>query len=85
VTPKTSPYRRLQQVARQLAADVRSPVRRAMWTYPQEKLLQHARWTLDDLCERVAAADTLGWDVRLKATPEGLVVEYVKRISVPLL
>lgn len=50
----------------------------SMWHYPKAKLKE--TWSLSDLWERVAAAEQLGFDVELKATPEGLRVEYVKKL-----
>jgi hypothetical protein len=49
-----------------------------MWFYPKGKLSEGG-WKLDDLAERVQAADQLGYDVKLRMADDGLRVEYVKR------
>lgn len=49
-----------------------------MFTYPKEKL--KLTWTLDDLYERTITAQTLGWDVIIKADNEGLHVNYIQRL-----
>lgn len=54
-----------------------------MWTYPKDKL--DSSWKLQDLYDKTQTADLLGWDVRIKATDQGLFVEYVKRIPPELL
>jgi L-alanine-DL-glutamate epimerase-like enolase superfamily enzyme len=49
-----------------------------MWFYPKSKLGES--WALNDLAERVQAADQLGYDVRLVVDGNGnLSVEYVER------
>jgi hypothetical protein len=72
-----TPYQRLLEAARKYARDVDFPKRARMWTYPKDKL--NDRWTLGDLKERAAAAEQLGFDVRLKCTDEGLEVWYVQK------
>lgn len=76
-----TPYERLIRKAMQFESAVVFPRRKEMWTYQADRLAEG--WRLDDLASRVAAADTLGWDVRLKVKDGALVVEYVKRPEVP--
>lgn len=78
---RETPYNRLLRIARQFALNAAHPQRRTMWSYPKEKLA--GSWRLDDLAERVQAADQLGHDVRLKVVEGALQVEYVKRPEVP--
>lgn len=77
-----TPYARLLERARQLAFDAKNPRRRLMWTYPKGRLSEG--WQLSDLQERVGAADQLGYDVVLRKADDGLRVEYVKRLDVPM-
>lgn len=78
---KENPYTRLLRISRQFAADVSYARRRTMWQYPKEKLA--GSWRLDDLAERVQAADQLGYDVQLKVDEGALRVDYVKRCEIP--
>lgn len=55
--------------------------RLVMWTYPKEKL--GGDWNLKDLWDRTAAAEQLDYEVVLKATDNGLVVEYRKIVEIP--
>ncbi len=74
---RETPYNRLKRVTQDYISRVELPRRITMWMYPKEKLREH--WRLDDLAERVQAADQLGFDVRLRVSDKGLVAEYVKR------
>lgn len=76
-----TPYERLLKKGRDWAFAVRFPKRKTMWVYPAEKL--SANYRLDGLCERVIAADQLGYDVRLHKTDAGLEVQYVQRAIEP--
>lgn len=80
VKPKT-PYQRLLEDVMKFASGVKYAHRKTMWTYPKARLGEH--WDLSDLNARVAAADQLGYDVRLVSKDEGMVVQYVKRPDVP--
>jgi hypothetical protein len=72
-----TPYDRLIRAVRRYVSSVLYPKKKTMWVYPKDKLSQG--WSLSDLYERVAAADQLGYDVRLRIGETGLVVEYVER------
>lgn len=74
---RETPYNRLKRVVQEYMTRVQLPMRKTMWMYPKEKLRE--TWRLDDLAERVQAADQLGFDVRLRMSDQGLVAEYVKR------
>jgi hypothetical protein len=74
---RVSPYTTLKKEAEDWARKVAHPHRKVMWTYPKEKLKEG--WNVSDLAERVAAADQLGYDVKLENRTEGLTVIYVKR------
>lgn len=78
---RTNPYTDLKDRCAKWAITVVSPHTRGMWRYPREKLATGFR--LDDLYERIRAADQLGYDVRLRAEDDGLHVEYVKRPGMP--
>lgn len=79
---RKNPYTELLQRVRRFAMDVAHRRVRTMWNYPKEKL--SANWRLDDLAERVQAADQLGWDVLLKVKDGALHVEYHQRVTVPM-
>jgi len=81
MTKRPNPYTTLANDAREWARSVLMARARTMWRYPKERL--NEGWPLSDLRERTAAADQLGYDVRLRATDDGLVVEYVKRPPPP--
>ncbi len=49
-----------------------------MFLYQKDRLTEG--WELRSLWERAAAGEQLGYEVQLKATPEGLVVEYIKKL-----
>lgn len=50
-----------------------------MWTYPKNGL--HKGWDLQNLWDRMAAAQSLGFTVTLEATDEGIEVYYHQKIS----
>ena len=72
-----NPYTALLDRAQKFRSQVINPVTKFMWNYPKSDL--KIGWPLDDLYQRVAAADTLGYDVKLVAAERGLEVSYVKR------
>lgn len=72
-----NPYEQLRDTARKWAESVLYPHIVKMWFYPKNRLSES--WKLDDLYERVAAANQLGYDVELIAGDDGLHVRYVKR------
>ena len=74
---RETPYNRLKSAVLQYMSGVEYPHRKVMWLYPKARLRES--WHLDDLAARVAAADQLGYDVRLRMADDGLRVEYVKR------
>lgn len=74
---RETPYSRLKNAVLEYISGVDYPHRKVMWLYPKAKLAE--RWRLDDLAERVQAADQLGYDVKLRMADDGLRVEYVKR------
>jgi len=73
---RENPYNRLKRIARQWVFDVENPTTKLMWRYPKEKL--NSNWNINDLNERVAAAQQLGFKVYLKHTDKGLEVYYEK-------
>lgn len=78
---QVNPYSRLLDEVKQFAFRVKHPQRKTMWRYPKDKLSE--RWSLADLYERVAAANQLDYDVRLTTSDDGLIVEYIKRPTIP--
>lgn len=74
---RETPYNRLKNAVMQYMRGVDYPHRIAMWVYPKSRLSES--WRLDDLAQRVQAADQLNYDVKLRMADDGLRVEYVKR------
>jgi len=72
-----NPYEQLRASCKTWADHVLRPRTVGMWFYDKKKL--SVGFTLDDLYERVKAADQLGYDVKLFALDDGLHVRYVKR------
>lgn len=79
MTKRISPYTRLKKIASEWAVKALYPHARPMWCYPRNKL-ESKSWCLAALYERTAAAEQLGYDVKLKATDSGLEVKYVKKV-----
>ena len=79
MTNRISPYTRLKKIALEWAVEALYPSTRTMWCYPKNRL-QTESWCLTTLYERTAAAEQLGYDVKLKATDNGLEVRYVKKV-----
>lgn len=77
-TKQITPYQRLLESAREFAAAVEHPHTKLMWTYPKDKL--NAGWGLANLTERVAAAEQIGYDVKLVNQNGALQVLYVKKM-----
>jgi hypothetical protein len=72
-----NPYEQLRASCKTWANHVLRPCTVAMLFYNKKNL--SVGFTLDDLYERVKAADQLGYDVKLLALDNGLHVRYVKR------
>jgi hypothetical protein len=75
---RINPYTRLKEIGTEWANKIRFRDQRGMWFYPKKRL--HEGWSLDDLYERVSAAEQLGYVVELKATEDGLEVVYLKEL-----
>lgn len=80
-TKRTNPYTALVERCRQYAFNVKHRHRKTMFTYPKVSGDQTG-YRLDDLYQRVAAADQLGYDVELVTCANGdLQVQYVRRVE----
>ena len=77
-----NPYQRLLDKIVSFCGSLKYRHTVLMFTYPKEEL--DANWSMKQLYERVAAADQLGYDVKLKATTEGLEFWYEKRVEIPI-
>ena len=77
-----NPYQRLLDKIVSFCDSLKDRHPRIMFTYPKEEL--NTNWSMPQLYERVAAADQLGYDVKLKATTEGLEFWYEKRVEIPI-
>lgn len=77
VKPKT-PYQHLLEDIQDWARTVAYRHEVLMWRYPKARLTEG--WTLNELYERVTAAEQLGYDVQLRADDDGLLVYYKKKV-----
>ena len=77
-----NPYQRLLDKVVSFCDSLKNRHLRIMFIYPKEEL--NTNWGMLQLYERVVAADQLGYDVKLKATTEGLEVWYEKRVEIPI-
>jgi len=77
-----NPYQRLLDKIVSFCNSLRHRHSKIMFTYTKELL--NNDWSMPQLYERVAAADQLGYDVKLKATTEGLEFWYEKRVEIPI-
>jgi hypothetical protein len=79
---KKNPYTALLERAKQYAFDVKYRHRTHMFTYPKAAQ-QDCSYRLDELYQRVAAADQLGYDAQITTKDGALIVQYVKRVTPP--
>ena len=77
-----NPYQRLLDKIMSFCDSLKNRHSKIMFTYPKDQL--NTNWSMPQLYERVAAADQLGYDVKLKATTEGLEFWYEKRVEIPI-
>lgn len=75
---KFNPYHDLKRRFREFVNACVMRPRKTMWVYARSRLAEG--WALDNLYERCAAAEQIGYEVQIKATDEGLVVQYVKKL-----
>jgi hypothetical protein len=73
-----TPYERLMRAFKEFVNKTTNRPKIEMWHYPLKQLSEG--WRLDNLYERVAAAEQLDYDVQLKATKLGLEVVYIKKV-----
>ena len=78
----TNPYTRLRDEYRKWASSIIAPQVFGMFKLEGARTPGKA-WRIHDLCERVAAADQIGFHVRLRVDGDDLLVEYVKRAPPP--
>lgn len=74
---KKNPYQMLLDRIREFISDVRYRHKVSMWHY-EKKFIEEEEHDLEDLYERTAAAEQLGYEVHLEAKEGGLFVYYVK-------
>jgi hypothetical protein len=77
-TKRKNPYVMLLDEIKEHCRKIRFRHTKAMFWYRKEALATGFR--LDDLYQRVQAAEQLGYDVVLKAEDDGLHVQYVKKV-----
>lgn len=72
-----NPYTRLKDEMIRAWNKVEYPRRVFMWRYPKDKL--DCKWGLQDLFDRVHAANACNYDVTLTANDDGISVHYVEK------
>ena len=77
-----NPYQRLLDKIVSFCDSLKYRHSKIMFIYPKDQL--NINWSIPQLYERVATADQLGYDVKLKATTEGLEFWYEKRVEIPI-
>lgn len=78
-TKRISPYTRLLNEIISFIDNLKYRHKKLMWRYPK-KTMETGSWNLNDLHERTAAAQQLGYEVKLVACDQGLEVYYIKEI-----
>ena len=79
-----NPYNRLKRIACDYVASVIGRKRTTMFHYPADKVNGGSSWTLENLAQRVQAAQQLNHDVQIRWRDDtGLIVEYVERVDPP--
>ena len=79
---RKNPYQMLLDKISDFCQNIKYRHQKLMFIYPIDKLAN--TWTMNQLYERVVAADQLGYDVVLKSTNNGLEVHYIKQIEIPI-
>ncbi len=77
---RVNPYTTLKEDFREFIDKCLCRHRVSMFRYAKATVLDGCTWKLNDLAERVQAAQQLGYTVEVKWTDDGLVVEYVKKL-----
>ena len=75
---RLNPYQRLLNEVIKFMRELKYRHTHVMWRYPMNKL--NDTWSLKDLYERTKAAEQLGYEVKLIAKDDGLVVMFEKNI-----
>jgi hypothetical protein len=78
---RENPYNRIKREATDWILAVRNPQKITMFLYPSKRLAEG--WSLEIVAQRTQAASQLGYDVQLRVTDDGLLMEYVKRQPSP--
>jgi hypothetical protein len=73
-----TPYQRLLDDFREYAGKVECRRRKPMFFIPKNRLSEG--WRVDDIYERTAAAEQLGYDVILIADLDGLRIRYIEKV-----
>ena len=79
-----TPYERLLRQALRYHSEVAFPRRLVMFSFLKDEMAKRQAWRLDEVRERVLAADALGWNVEITVNAAGdLVMTYLKRPTGP--
>ena len=77
-----NPYQRLLDKIVSFCGSLKNRHSKIMFTYPKDQL--NTNWSMPQLYTKVETADQLNYDVKLKATAEGLEIWYEKRVDIPI-
>lgn len=81
MTKRVNPYSRLLERITRFCREIKYAHRRTMFTYPRDRL--NAGWRLDQVYERVSAADQIGYECVVIADDTQLRIEYRKKVEIP--
>ena len=73
-----SKYNTLKREANEYYDKIDKRKKILMWMYPKDKL--ESMWSIKDLWDRTSAAQSLGWDVIIESSAEGIKVYYVEKL-----
>ena len=79
---RLNPYQRLLEEIQEFCNSLKWRHKVAMHYYPKDRLSE--TWSVNDLYERTAAAQQIGYEVILEAKDTGLHVFYRKVVKTPM-
>jgi len=76
---RINPYTRLKKICKDYAMKVDYPRKISMYYWSKNKLNKQTGYVLDDVYQRVLAADALGYEVHIFADGDGMAFKYVEK------
>jgi len=78
-----NPYNRLLDEIKRWVFNFKNRRSVTMFHWPKEKMKPETGWRLDDVYQRVLAADALGYEVVFTANERGMEASYRKKPKIP--